>query len=432
MDSTLIVLELLAIFILILANGFFAASEFALIAARKSRIKSWVKKGNKKAVRTQKLLQRPDRFLAAIQVGITFVATLAGVFGGATLVQALIPVFKQVPIDVISNAPEPVAIAVIVIVITFLSVVVGELIPKYLALANPESIALRVTRPIALFSRLAFFLVGFLSFFARLILKIFGFSKTPERSYITEEEINIMISEGIEKGAFDRTEQKLIKSVFDFTDITVRQSMTPRVDIIGIRLDWKKEKILDIMTTTGFSRYPVYEDFIDEIVGVVYAKDIISMVTVGGPLILRDIIRKPLFIPDSMPLTVLLRKFQKRKIHIALVLDEFGGTAGLITLEDILEEIVGDIQDEHDYMQPEFVAHSGKIAFAAGSLRPDELNDQFGTNLPEDEYDTLAGYMIEKLGHVPDLAEELTVKKLRFKVLEIDGSRIKRIRIEKI
>ncbi len=432
MDTTIIVLELLAIIILVLANGFFAASEFALIAARKSRIKNWAKKGNKKAVRTQKLLQQPDRFLATIQVGITFVATLAGVFGGATLVTALVPTVAHIPIDFINHAAEPISFVVVVVFITFLSVVIGELIPKYLALANPENYALRVTRPISLFSRLTFFLVGFLTLSARLILRLFGFSKIPERGHITEEEINILISEGTEKGVFDKTEQQLIKSIFDFTDINVRQAMTPRVDFVGIQIDWPTDKILDIMTTTGYSRYPVYKDSLDEILGIVYTKDLISMVKTNAPIILKDIIRKPLFVPDSMKLTTLLQRLQRRRVHIAVVLDEFGGTAGLITLEDILEEIVGEIQDEHDYTQPEFVAHTDKVAFAAGSLRPDELNDRFGTNLPEHDYDTLAGLVLDTLGHVPKLSEQVAYGKLQFKVLEIDGSRIKRLRIKKM
>lgn len=431
MDTSLIILELLAILALVLANGFFAASEFALIAARKSRIKNWIKQGNKKAVRTSRLLQHPEKFLAAIQVGITFVATLAGVFGGATLVQALSPHVARIPVEFIRNASEATAFIIVVFFITFLSVVVGELIPKYIALANPEKYALWVTRPISIFSRMAFFLVGFLTFTARTVLKIFGFSKLPERGHITEDEINILISEGIDKGVFDKTEQQLIKSIFDFTDIFVRQAMTPRVDIIGIQIDWDTDRILQVMTETGFSRYPVYKDSPDEILGVVYTKDLISVVTNGSLIVLRDIVRKPLFVPDSMKLTTLLQKLQRRRVHIAMVLDEFGGTAGLITLEDILEEIVGEIQDEHDYTQPEFVAHSDKVAFAAGSLRPDELNNRFGTTLPEDDYDTLAGLLLDTAGHVPKLAEEILVSKLRFKILEMDGSRIKRLRIEK-
>ncbi len=429
MDSE--VLELLAIFVLILANGFFAASEFALIASRKSRILNLARKGDKRAARTRQFLKKPEKFLAAIQVGITFIATLAGVFSGATLVRSVVPYIREIPIPAVSNAAHPISIGIVVVVISILTVVIGELIPKYVALSNPEKIAMRVTRPISIFSRLTFVLVGMLTGAARIILRLFGYAKLPERSHITEDEINILISEGTEKGVFDKTEQKLIRSVFHFTDTTVRQAMTPRVDMIALKTDWPQEKIIEIMTTSGYSRYPVYDETIDQIQGIMYTKDLISLMTLGEVIILKDIIRKPLFVPDSMPLTTLLRRIQKRKKHIAIVLDEFGGTAGLITLEDILEEIVGEIQDEHDQDQPEFVAHSDKVAFAAATFRVDELNEAFNTSLPLDVSDTLGGLMVEEFGRVPGVSDQVDSHGLKFTVLEMEGSRITRLRVEK-
>jgi len=426
------ILELLAILVLVLANGFFAASEFALIASRRSRMKNLSRQGDRRAKRASALMARPDRFLATIQVGITFITTLAGVFGGATLVKSLTPLVRDLPVEAISRAAHPIAIAVVVIFISVLSVVLGELIPKYIALGNPEKIALAVSRPIDIFSRLTFFLVGLLTFSARLVLRLFGFKKLPERSHITEDEINILIHEGTEKGVFDKTEEKLIKQIFDFTDINVRQAMTPRVDMVGINIDWNQDKIMEIMSTNGYSRYPVYGESLDHIEGVVYTKDLIAVVVTGGVVILKDIVRKPLFVPDSMPLTTLLQKFQRAKKHIALVLDEFGGTAGLITLEDIIEEIVGDIQDEHDTDQPEFVAHSDRIAFAAAAFRPDELNREFGVNVPEDISETLAGLIVETLGRIPDMTDEIIIDNVKFKILEMAGKRIIRLRIEKI
>lgn len=425
------VLELLAIFVLILANGFFAASEFALIASRKSRILNLARKGDKRAARTRQFLKKPEKFLAAIQVGITFIATLAGVFSGATLVRSVTPYIRDIPVPAISKAAHPISIGIVVVVISILTVVIGELIPKYVALSNPEKIAMRVTRPISIFSRVTFVLVGILIGAAKLILRLFGYAKLPERSHITEDEINILISEGTEKGVFDKTEQKLIRSVFHFTDTTVRQAMTPRVDMVVIKTDWPQKKILEIMTKSGYSRYPVYDDTIDQIQGVLYTKDLISLMTLGEVVILKDIVRKPLFVPDSMPLTTLLRRIQKRKKHIAIVLDEFGGTAGLITLEDILEEIVGEIQDEHDQDQPEFVAHSDKVAFAAATFRVDELNEAFNVSLPLDVSDTLGGLMVEQFGRIPGLSDQVDIHGLKFTVLEMEGSRITRLRVEK-
>lgn len=425
------VLELLAIIVLILANGFFAASEFALIAARKSRIKNWARKGNRAAARTRKLLQQPDRFLATIQVGVTFVGTLAGVFGGATLAESLTVALQRSPFEFVRSTAQPIAIVVVVVFVSVLSIVLGELAPKYIALINPEKTALRITRPIWIFSRATFFLVTFFTWSARSLLRILGLSKIPERAHISDEEINILISEGIEKGAFDPTEQRLIKSVFDFTDTTVRQAMTPRVDIVGIPLGATQEEAMAIMARNGYSRYPVYKDSLDQITGMIYAKDFMAPLAAGDRIELSAVIRRPIFIPDSMPLTSLLSTFQKRRVHIAVVLDEFGGTAGVITMEDILEEIVGDIQDEHDQDQAEFVLHSDSVAFAAGGLRPDELNDQFGVDLPEKVSDTLAGLIIETLGRVPENRETILIGGVMFTVLEMSGNRILRVRVEK-
>ncbi len=425
------IIELFAIIALVLANGFFAASEFALIAARKSRIKNWARKGDRRAARTRKLLQQPERFLATIQVGITFIGTLAGVFGGATLVKNLAFSLERSSVNVIRTTAHPVAIVIVVVFISIMSVIVGELVPKYLALINPEKMAVRITRPIWIFSRATFFLVSFFTWTARGLLKLTGVSKIPERAHISDEEINILISEGIEKGAFDPTEQRLIKSVFDFTDTTVRQAMTPRVDITGIPLGVTLENAMEIMARHGYSRYPVYKDTLDQITGMIYTKDLMAPLTAGSKIELGAVIRQPLFVPDSMPLSVLLGKFQRRRVHVAIVLDEYGGTAGMITMEDILEEIVGDIQDEHDQDQAEFVAHSDKVAFAAGALRPDELNEQFGTDLPEKLSDTLAGLIVETLGRVPEHRETITIQGVTFTILEMSGNRILRVRVEK-
>ena len=271
-----------------------------------------------------------------------------------------------------------------------------------------------------------------MTWITRKILKLFGFSKVPEESHVTEEEINILIAEGLEKGAFDLTEQRLIKSVFDFSDTTVRQAMTPRVDIVGVEANWPQEKLLETIARHGYSRYPVYEASLDQMVGIIYTKDLILMTASGEKISQKESMRGPLFVPDSMPLRVLLGKFQKHQVHMAIVLDEFGGTAGLITLEDILEEIVGEIHDEHDEARPEYTRHSDRVAFAAGSMRPDEFNEVFGVNLPKETSDTLAGLIIETLGRVPDQGEELVIRDVQLKVIRLDGNRVRRLRVEKI
>lgn len=423
--------ELLAIILLVMANGFFAASEFSLIASRRSRITHLAQRGDKRADRVARLLAHPDRFLATIQVGITFIGTLAGVFGGARIVGLLRPGLEKIPIEFVQHGAEPIAIILVGSAIAILSVVLGELIPKYIALAHPEKIAMQVSLPITIFSKLAFFLAGGLTALARAMLRLFGFSHLPKRSIITAEDIHLLVSEGAEQGLIDSRRQRMIKSVFDISGISVRQAMTPRIDIIGIEIGWDQNKVIEVMTKNGYSRYPVYKGTVDQIIGVIYTKDIISLMVLKEMVILHDIIRKPLYVPDSMPLTVLLSKFQRSKVHIAIVLDEFGGTDGLITLEDILEEIVGEIQDEHDQEQADFVRHSEQMAYAAGTLRPDLINSSFGTALPEDLSDTLAGLIIEILGRMPEPSEQIEIAGVNLTVLETDGIRIKRVRLEK-
>jgi putative hemolysin len=424
-------IEIIAILILIAANGFFSLSEFSIIASRKSKLKQMAENGDKAAARAIKIKSKPETFLATVQVGITFIGVLAGVFSGMTIVGWIKPYIKDIPIPIISSSAQTISFFIVVVTIGCTTIVIGELLPKYLALSKPARIAAKVSRPIQLFSSAGYFLVRFLNGTARLLLRIFGLKKIPEQSAITEEEINYIIAEGREKGVFDATEQELIHSVFDFADTTVRQTMTPRTDIIGIDINEEPNEILDKISNNGFSRYPVYGEDLDKIEGLMYTKDIIRLLQDSKMFTIRDIVRKAHFVPDSMKLSRLLTIFQRKKIHLALVLDEFGGTAGLITLEDVLEEIVGEIQDEFDTEQREFVKENDSVAFASASYRVDELNDSFDTILPEDGSDTLGGLIFERLQRPANQGEEIIIEGLKFEILEVDGNRIKRLRIEK-
>jgi len=427
-----IYLETLAILILIVANGFFSLSEFSIIASRRSRLKRLARDGNKSAERALKILIKPDSFLATVQIGITFVGIMAGVYGGVTIVEYINPLIAKIPIDSIAASAKTISSIVVALLITFFAVVIGELVPKYLALSRPERIASSLSRPINWFIIISVLPVKILTGSAKLFMRLFGFKYKADRASLTEEEINLIIAEGREKGVFDATEQEIIHSVFDFTDTTARQAMTPRTDIIGIDINDDSEEILKKITSHGFSRFPVYEDTLDQISGILYAKDIIKIQQNCGPIIINDIVRKPLFIPDSMMLNMLLKTFQQKRVHVAIVLDEYGGTAGLITLEDVLEEIVGEIHDEYDLDQREFVKNSDSLAFVAASLRVDELNDQFGTKLPEDGPGTVGGLVFENLGHPAVKGEIITINDLKFTVLELDDNRLKRLRVEKL
>ncbi len=423
--------EIIAILILIIANGFFSLSEFSIIASRKSKLKQMADNGDKGAERAIKIKSKPESFLATVQVGITFVGVLAGVFSGMTIVGMVKPYISNIPIPIIAKSAQTISFFVVVIAIGCLTIIIGELMPKYIALSKPARIAAKVSGPIQWFSIVGYFLVRLLNGIARLLLRMIGFKKIPEQSSISEEEINYIIADGKEKGLFDATEQELIHSVFDFADTTVRQSMTPRTDIIGIDINEEPDNILEQIAKNGFSRYPVYGENLDKIEGLIYTKDVIRLLQESRHLTIKDIIHKAYFVPDSMKLSKLLTIFQQKKMHIAFVLDEFGGTAGLITLEDVLEEIVGEIQDEFDTDQREFVKETELVAFASASFRVDELNDDFGTELPEDGIDTLGGLIFEHLQRPAVRGEEVLINGLKFEILEVDGNRIKRLRIEK-
>ncbi|UCE24677.1 MAG: HlyC/CorC family transporter [Candidatus Zixiibacteriota bacterium] len=432
MDATTLLLELLAIFLLILANGFFALSEFSIIASRKSKLLKRASEGKRGAAIAEKLHRTPDRFLATIQVGITLVGTLAGVFGGATIVSQLEEVIAGFPIELVSRGATPIAVAIVAIFITGTTVIVGELVPKYLALSNPEFFARHVAGPVKLFTQVSFIFSSILSWTARLILRGLGVKQDAVRTAVTEEEINLMIYEGKQKGIFDETEQKLIKSVFAFADMTVRRAMTPRTDVVAIEINSDPKEILNLIIDNEYSRYPIFEKDIDHIIGVLYTKDIILHQLDPQLIILKDLLRKPLFVPDSMPLSQLLRTLQRKKKHIAIVLDEFGGTAGIITLEDILEELVGEIQDEYDAEQPPLVKHSETIAYAEGSVWPGEINALMQSNLPEDKAETVAGLFIDHLGRLPDEEETVTIGDMLISVLEREDNRLVRLRLEKL
>ena len=425
--------EILAILVLVLANGFFALSEFSIIASRSSKLRQKVEEGKKGAATAERIRKNPEKFLATIQVGITLVGSLVGVFSGVTIVKKLESLIAEIPIQRIADAATPISVVVVVILITVLSVVLGELVPKYLALTYPERYARRVAHPINLFIKVTSFFSRFLSGLATFVVRLLGVRREPSQEVVTEEEINQMILEGKDKGIFDETEEEFVRSVFEFADATVSRAMTPRPDVVAFEVKTDPGKIISTVIEHGYSRYPIYEETIDNVIGVIYTKDLIRPNIDLNNIILRDILRKPLFVPDSMPLSRLLREFQKGKNHMAVVLDEFGGTDGIITIEDILEELVGEIQDEYDDNETApLVKHSDTVAFAEGAVWPGDINEMFKSHLPEDDNDTLAGLFLDTVGRMPEKNESVEIADIRMTILEKDENRILRLKIEKI
>lgn len=368
-------LELLGIGLLILLNGFFAGSEISILSVRKSQLRNLISQGDKSAKRIAKLLEQPEEFIATIQVGITVAGTLASVLGGSTLVPLLQPMIQEM--GVTPQVAENLAVTAIVAALSILFLVIGELIPKYLAVSFPEKLALGVTPVVWVFSKIAFVPAKVLSFMARIILKPFGLVDRTSESAHTDEEINLILSEGHERGHFDKAERDLIEGVFEFADTTVRQAMTPRTRIVGIDIGLDNEQILRRITEEGYSRYPVYDNSLDNIKGVVHTKDVINVLVHSQLVIIHDLIRPVSFVPDSKMISAQLHEFQRDQQHLAIVLDEYGGTAGLITLEDILEEIVGEIRDEHDTELEPFLLVNERVCQVQGQYPIEDFNKQF-------------------------------------------------------
>ena len=407
-------------------------AEFSVISSRASRLARNRDDQKWGAARAEKLKAEPDRFLASIQVGITLVAALLGVFSGATVVVQLESTFAQSGWGWLADSATSAAMVIVVVGITVLSVVLGELVPKYIALSNPERYARYVAGPVNVFVILTAPFSRLLSWLANRTVRLIGIKRANGQQQVTEEEINEMLLDGRRHGVFDDTEQEFVRSVFDFSDSTVRRALTPRTDVIAINRAASPEVILDTITEHGYSRYPIFEGTIDKVIGVIYTKDLIDRKTDLRQINLAILMREPLFVPDSLPLPKLLKEFQQGRGHMAVVLDEYGGTAGVITLEDIIEELVGEIQDEYDVEAAPIVKHSDTLLYADGDVWPGDANEVIDSHLPETEHDTLAGLIMDTLGRLPEKRETVDIADVRLTILSQDKNRILRLKLEKI
>lgn len=424
--------EILLILFFIAGNAYFAAAEIALVSARKAPIAALAQKGDEKAQLVARLQSDPDTFLATVQVGISLMTILAGVLGGAVFVSALQSVFESISIPWIQSAAAGIAFVVVTLSITYLSMVLGELVPKSYTLRHPERVAMRLAGSVDFLSRMTYPAVKALAASGKWLAQLIGGGTIEKTTFITEEEVRWLIREGHKQGVFDDTERDLVAQVFSFADTNVRRAMTPRTDIAAIDNRWDQKRVLEFISKEGYSRFPVFEDSIDKVIGVIHTKDVINILMTGGLIVIDDLIRPPMFVPDSQKLGPVLREMQKRQEHQAMVLDEFGGTAGLITLEDLLEEIVGEIRDEHDAEPPEFAVDDLGRATIAGKLPIDEFNEFFDARLDEAVADTIAGYVTSILGYIPEPDEVLETDGVRFRVVTVQENRITRIEAERI
>jgi putative hemolysin len=423
------VLELAFIAFLVLLNGVFVAAEIALVSIRPSRVEQLVEEGRRGASRVKRLISDPGRFLAVIQLAITFIGFLASAFAGISLAAALAKVLTGVGVG--DSYAVPVSLIVVTILLSLFTIVFGELVPKTLALAHPEAFALGLARPVDVIGHLFRPVVAGLTLATRTISKAFGAEVTTQ-AQITAEELRLIVERGGEQGILEAEEEQMINAVIELGERRLHEVMVPRIAIIALPATATFEETIDRIIEEGHSRVPVYETSVDEVIGILYAKDLLPFLKAAAvePPDLRTLLRTPVFVPESMTIDDLLHEFQRRKVHIAIVLDEYGGTAGLVTIEDLLEEIVGEIQDEYDVEEPLVESLGEDRARVDGRASVDDLLDVFDLRLTladEEEYDTVGGLVYHRIGGVPVPGDEIRVDGLRLTVETTDGRRVGKV-----
>jgi CBS domain containing-hemolysin-like protein len=415
----------------VLLNGFFVAAEFAMVRVRGSQIELRAKTGSAMAKVARGILHNLDGYLAATQLGITIASLGLGVVGEGVVTNIVIRAFLSAGIELspgFITASHIISFAVI----TVLHIVFGELAPKSLAIQKSVPTTLAVSVPLRFFFIVFRPLIWTLNGFANFILGLFGI-KTLEggEAHHSSEELQYLLEQGKETGAIDSNEHELIQNVFDFNERVVKNIMVPRTKISGIEMETSREELLEILITEGYSRLPVYDEVIDKIVGIVHAKDILPLLARGEEIVLKDIIRKPYFIPETKKINDLMAELQQKRIQIAIVSDEFGGTAGMVTLEDIVEELVGEIQDEYDEEKP-IVEIINEREFIVNALAPIyDVNSHLPHDLPEDgDFDTVSGWLGHIFGKIPDVGEQKEANGYNITVLKKSDQNIESVKLE--
>ncbi len=423
-----ITFEILLILLLIFANGVFAMSEMAIVSSRKVRLQNMANQGDKKARAALELADAPNRFLSTVQVGITLIGILAGAFGGATISERLAVNLSQ--ISWLAPYSRAIAFTLVVASITYLSLIVGELVPKRLALNSPETIAASVAMPMRTIAAIASPVVHLLSASTDLVLRILGISASTEPQ-VTEEEIKVLIEQGTEAGMFEEAEQDMVERVFRLGDRPVSALMTPRPDIVWLDLEDSPEENRKKMIDSANSRFPVCQGGLDNVLGIMPVTDLLARSLSGEALDLTVSLRQPVFVPESTRGLKVLELFKQTGTHMALVVDEYGVIQGLVTLNDILVEIVGDVPSADELEDPQAVQRDDGSWLLDGMLAVDEFFEIFGVDESRGEhrgsYQTLGGFVITHLGRIPNAADSFEWDGMRFEVMDMDGNRVDKV-----
>lgn len=429
------VLGLLLTLLLLLANAFFVAAEFAIVKVRASQIELLAQAGSRTAKLSQHLITHLDACLSATQLGITLASLGLGWIGEPVVAKLILKSMYVIGFDLEPELAHSFALPAAFIGITFLLIVFGELAPKSLAIQHSQSTTLAVTFPLWLFSVIFWPAIVSLNWVANRVLRLLGIASASESAhYHSGEELRFLLEQGREGGTIEEDEHELIENVFEFGETSVREIMVPRTNVAAIDVTAPHGKLVELLVEGGFSRVPVYEDSLDKILGVIHAKDLITLMEHRDLIVVRDLLRPAFFVPETKPIDELLREFQRRKVHIAIVVDEFGSTAGLVTMEDVLEELVGEIEDEHDSESHDIEKVAERTYIVNAALSIPDVNDyveEFA--LPEgSDYTSLGGFINKRLGRIPEVNETCDYDSVRMTVLKTNNHHIAQVKIEKL
>lgn len=426
----IIISNWLIVFVLLLVNGFFVSAEFAIVRARRAKIEQLTKDGNVDAKLALKALEDMNFFIAAVQVGVTIASIGIGWFGSPTIEKMMDPILSNLPSSYV-YLTHTITAVVAFLVVTFLHVVIGEQVPKCIALQYPEKISLYVAKPMDIFMTISKPFVWVLNVACNAILRLFRIPVSTARVVHTIEDLDLMVNTSYDEGVLNETEKDMIHNVFKFSDLTAREVMIPRTDMVCVPIGMSIEELNKVATENQYTRYPVYDGDIDHITGLIHVKDLYSLSIKDEVCPIEKIQRKVLLVPETITMDNLVREFKKNKSQMAVVVDEFGGTSGIITLEDVLEEIFGDVQDEFDE-ETEFDIKEIKPNhyLANGMMRLDELANYFDLpddKLEDDDVDTIAGLVVKELGRLAQLDDVVKYHEFTFTVKEVGGARITKL-----
>lgn len=434
-DPAGIILKLVLLILLILVNAFFSMSEIAIISLNDNKIDKMAEEGHKKAKAVAKLTANSSRFLSTIQIGVTLAGFLTSASASQNFADMLAGAFAGTAVERVLGASviNGISVVLITLIMSYFSLVFGELVPKKIGMQKPEQISFKVVGVLLFISKFFSPVVKVLSFSTNAVVRILGFNPHADEETVTEEEIRMMVDVGGEKGVIEDVQKEMINNIFEFDDLDAGDIMTHRTDMTAVELNDPVMEAVNLSIEHGYSRIPVFDDDPDNIVGIVYIKDLLKYVGQDMPeTSLKDVMRVPMFVPESKICGDLFKEMTATRTQMAVVVDEYGGTAGIVTLEDIVEAIVGNIQDEYDDEEEEFSQINETTFTIEGIMNIDEIYELTGKKLPEDDYDTVAGFIISELGYLPKDGEmnEVMFENLKFTVLAVDNRRIEKIRVE--